>query len=155
MFILLDIDGVMVKAASWKQPEMLNDGFPAFSNVAISSLQKILSDTGASIVLTTSHKSLYSLDEWKSIFSKRGIVAEIDKLNENVNGYNRKDEIVNWLNVHPDLDDFVIIDDDKSLNDLSDYYKNQLILTSPMIGLNDKAACEAVDILMNRKMERV
>ena len=31
MIILLDIDGVMVAGNSWKKPEFLSDGFPAFS----------------------------------------------------------------------------------------------------------------------------
>ena len=32
MLLFLDIDGVMVPAKGWKSPELLNDGFPAFSS---------------------------------------------------------------------------------------------------------------------------
>ncbi|MGB7394157.1 MAG: HAD domain-containing protein [Pricia sp.] len=63
MLILLDIDGVMVPATSWKRPEFENDEFPKFSKRAILSLQKIISETGADILLTTSHKSSYNLKE--------------------------------------------------------------------------------------------
>ena len=64
MIILLDIDGVMVPASSWKTPEFLNDGFPNFSPRAINSLNKIISKTNASILLTTSHKSKYPIASW-------------------------------------------------------------------------------------------
>jgi len=50
MIILQGIDGVMVPAHSWKSPEFLNDGFPNFSPRAITSLNKIISKTNASIL---------------------------------------------------------------------------------------------------------
>ena len=31
MLVLLDIDGVMVPANSWKKPEFMDDGFPMFN----------------------------------------------------------------------------------------------------------------------------
>jgi hypothetical protein len=145
MFILLDIDGVMVPAASWRRPELLNDGFPKFSNTAISSLQRIISETGATIMLTTSHKSSYDLSQWKDIFSNRGINANIDKLPDNYLSLNRRQEIAIWLNTNS-YSEFIIIDDDTSLNDLPAIYKDHLVLTSPMVGLNNDAASKALDI---------
>ena len=91
MLILLDIDGVMVTGNSWKRPEFLNDGFPAFSNRASSALQKMISETSADILLTTSHKSNYSIDEWKNIFNLRGIkIRNIYSLPENKTYLSRK-----------------------------------------------------------------
>ena len=96
MLILLDIDGVMVTGNSWKRPEFLNDGFPAFSNRASSALQKMISETSADILLTTSHKSNYSIDEWKNIFNLRGIkIRNIYSLPENKTYLSRKEEIMN------------------------------------------------------------
>ncbi|MDI3318583.1 HAD domain-containing protein [Pinibacter soli] len=43
MLIFLDIDGVMVPAKGWKAPEMLSDGFPAFSNKATNALRNLVS----------------------------------------------------------------------------------------------------------------
>ena len=45
----------------------------------------------------------------------------IKALPENFNNLSREDEIVNWVNVNNLNEDFVIIDDDKSLNDLPDF----------------------------------
>ena len=78
MLLFLDIDGVMVPAKSWKMPELLNDGFPAFGIEATRTLQFLISG-GANIILTTSHKSNYTLAEWKSIFNTRGIYLETVK----------------------------------------------------------------------------
>ena len=137
MLIFLDIDGVMVPAKSWKSPELMNDGFPAFSNKSVSVLQKLISDD-VTIMLTTSHKSNHTLEEWKKIFKNRDIDAnKIKSLPENIKNLSRKDEIMNWFNLHNINEPFLIIDDDKSLNDLPEYLKKNLVQTSAQIGLND------------------
>lgn len=141
MLFFLDIDGVMVPSKGWKSPEFLKDGFPAFSSKAVHTLQLLISEEDT-IMLTTSHKSKFSIEEWKSIFKNRGInIEKIKSLPENFNNLSRKDEIINWFNVNianKFSDDFVIIDDDKSLNDLPDFLKEKLIQTSPYIGLTEE-----------------
>ena len=147
MLILLDIDGVMVQAASWKPVEILDDGFTSFNARAVSGLQRIISETNASIVLTTSHKSKYNLAQQQEIFKKRGITAIINKLDDNKNYLTRKEEIINWANDNKHSNQFVIIDDDKSLNGLPNNLKEKLIQTSAMIGLNDEDTSNAITIL--------
>ncbi|MCX6316052.1 MAG: HAD domain-containing protein [Bacteroidetes bacterium] len=138
MLFFLDIDGVMVPAKSWKSPECLTDGFPAFSSKAIATLQHSLAEEDT-IILTTSHKANFSIEEWKSIFKNRGIhIEKLKSLPENINNLSRKDEIVNWLQVNSIGEVFVIIDDDKSLNDLPVHLKENLVLTSPYIGLTEE-----------------
>jgi len=138
MLLFLDIDGVMVPAKSWKSPEFLNDGFPAFSNKAISMLQKLISDE-VTIILTTSHKSKFTIHEWKNIFKNRGLnVENIKSLPENLNNLSRKDELINWFNVNSVHENFVIIDDDKSLNGLPDFLKENFIQTGPIVGLTEE-----------------
>jgi hypothetical protein len=138
MFIFLDIDGVMVSAKSWKRPELLDDGFPEFSSKAARVLQSLISDD-TTVVLTTSHKSRFTILEWKKIFQKRGLqISRLKSLDDNVNFLSRKDEVLNWFNVNPVPEEFIIIDDDKSLNGLPPFLKERLILTSPMIGLTDE-----------------
>src|SRR5690606_11877102 len=122
MLLYLDIDGVMVPANSWRRPEILEDGFPEFSPKAISSLNRIISNSSADIVLTTSHKFKYSLKEWKDIFKRRNIhVNKITRLPENIDHLNRKDELLSWFKAKYREDNFLIIDDDKSLNALPSY----------------------------------
>lgn len=147
MLLLLDIDGVMVQAAPWKKVELHADGFFQFLPNAISNLKEIISETGASIVLTTSHKSTYSLEKWEELFKTRGIIAKVDKLDDNTDLLSRKEELLNWLSKNKDLDDFVIIDDDKSLHDLPNNIKERIVFTQPLIGLTKEDALNAIEIL--------
>jgi hypothetical protein len=153
MLILLDIDGVMVPGNSWKKPEFLDDGFPAFSNRASSALQKIISETSADILLTTSHKSNYSIEEWITIFNLRGIkIKNIYSLPENKAHLSRKEEIMNWITTSNELPDFIIIDDDKSLNGLPKFVKNKLIQTNASIGLTIDLINEALEIIADKQL---
>ena len=154
MLILLDIDGVMVPASSWRPSEILSDGFANFSNRAIVGLQRIINNTGATILLTTSHKSNYSNLEWEQIFKTRGIISKIDKLEHNGDNLNRKEEILRWYKTKSS-ENFVIIDDDKSLNGLPEYIKNRVVLTSGTVGLNIELAQLAIAILRKEEFETV
>lgn len=148
MLVYLDIDGVMVPANSWKRPEILEDGFPEFSPMAIRALNKIISYSSADIVLTTSHKSKYSVNQWKNIFKRRNInFNKISKLPENKNHLNRKDELLKWFTAEHINDNFIIIDDDKSLNTLPYFLKERLIQTNGGIGLTDNLADEAINVI--------
>lgn len=147
MLILLDIDGVMVTTPAWKKVELLEDQFSSFNKRAVDNLQRIISETNASIVLTTSHKSSFNISEWKSIFQKRGLnLNSIYRLDDNINHLNRKDEIMNWVNSGVN-ESYVIIDDDKSLNDLPQNIKQNCVITSSLVGLNEEAALIAISIL--------
>jgi hypothetical protein len=151
MLIFLDIDGVMVPAKGWKSPELLSDGFPAFSSEACHVLQSLLKDD-STVVLTTSHKSNYTIDEWKQIFKNREInIKNIDCLEKNINNLSRKDEILNWFNAHKMEEDFLIIDDDKSLDSLPPSLKENLILTSPYIGLRTQHLQQISSSALSRK----
>lgn len=138
MLIFLDIDGVMVPAIGWKSPELLHDGFPAFSHKAKATLQRLIADDTI-IMLTTSHKSNFSIEEWKGLFRNRGVdIENVRSLPANVNHLSRKDEIMNWFSVNDFDGDFIIIDDDQSLNELPDFLKGNFIQTSPYIGLTEE-----------------
>lgn len=147
MLIFLDIDGVMVPAKSWERPELLDDGFPVFSSRATRVLQNIISDD-TTVMLTTSHKSTYTIDEWITIFEKRSIkITNLKSLDSNTNNLSRKDEILNWFNVNDINEDYIIIDDDKSLNGLPVFLKDKLILTSALVGLTDQHLDEIKSVL--------
>ena len=149
MLIFLDIDGVMAPAKSWQRPDILEDGFVDFSSKAVRVLQDVLAQNAdTTIVLTTSHKSRFSLSQWKLIFERRGLrVNKIQSLNDNTDFQSRKVEILNWF-ASNDIDEhFIIIDDDKSLNDLPTFYKDRLILTSSLVGLNESHWADIQDIV--------
>jgi hypothetical protein len=149
MLIFLDIDGVMAPAKSWQRPDILEDGFVDFSSKAVRVLQDILAqNTDTTIILTTSHKSGFSLSQWKIIFERRGLnVNKLESLNDNTDFQSRKIEILNWFDSNDVQEDFIIIDDDKSLNDLPTFYKDRLILTSSLVGLNESHRADIQEIV--------
>ena len=149
MLIFLDIDGVMAPAKSWQRPDILEDGFVDFSSKAVTVLQDILTQNpNSTIILTTSHKSRFSLSQWKIIFERRGLnVNKLESLNDNTDFQSRKVEILNWFDSNDIHEDFIIIDDDKSLNDLPTFYKDRLILTSSLVGLNESHWADIQDIV--------
>lgn len=153
MLVFLDIDGVMAPAKSWQRADILEDGFVNFTSKAVRVLQEILDQNAdTTIVLTTSHKSRFSLNQWKVIFERRGLrVHEIKTLGDNTDFQSRKMEILNWFDSNDIQEDFIIIDDDKSLNDLPTFYKDRLILTSSLVGLNETHWAVIQDIYANSK----
>ena len=155
MRIFLDIDGVMVPAKSWQRPELLRDGFPSFSSKATYVLQSLINED-TTIMLTTSHKGNFSVEEWKSIFSKRNInIENLQCLPTNVDSLSRKDEIVNWFNINNISDDFIILDDDKSLNELPTFLKGNLVQTSAQIGLTEEHLEIAKAIIVNQSISLI
>jgi hypothetical protein len=151
MLLFLDIDGVMVPAKSWQRPTLLEDGFPEFSPKAVAVLQKIISkDTF--VILTTSHRSRYTLNEWKRILSRRGIqVKNLSRLRSYKNKLSRKDELLRRFNNNIVSDDVVIIDDDKSLNDLPINLKERLVQTQSFIGLTESHEQKLKELLNGNK----
>lgn len=146
MLLFLDIDGVMVPAQGWKSPEIMMDGFPVFSQRATRVLQQLVSDS-TTVLLTTSHRSRFNVEEWKTIFKNRGIIiTNLNSLPEYSFSSTRKEEIVKWVNMNHLNEPFLILDDDNSLNDLPNYLKENLVQTSSHIGLteNHLPAIEAI-----------
>lgn len=147
MTILLDLDGPLIPLTSWKQPDILDDNFPNFKQEAVDAINHIIKETNANILLTSSHKDNPFLD-WVSIFNKRGInITEIDKLPTNRLRFTRKIELQEFLKNN--LDNYVIIDDDRTLNSLPENIKCNWVMVSPLIGLTMEGALDAIKILTN------
>lgn len=135
MKVFLDIDGVMVHGISSKKLLFEDDGFYKFNPSAIEYLNEI---APLEIILSTSHRFTYSLEEWETIFINRGIkFSEITRIETPVdNSISRKDEILNWIETNDlSCSDILIIDDDKSLTGLPRDSRYHLILTNPYTGL--------------------
>ena len=147
MKILLDLDGVMIPVKGWKPAQLDDDQFFMFSPNAIEILRQFITrDT--QIVLTTSHKSRFRTKEWISILNRRGLpVRKVSKLNRlKVPVKSRKEEVLDYLMRSSSKDGILILDDDRSLNDLQPEYKQFLVQTNTMIGLRQEhiPAIEAI-----------
>ncbi|WP_421893940.1 HAD domain-containing protein [Marinoscillum sp.] len=151
MTVLLDIDGVLVTTPGWRISEQHKDGFLKFNDRAEKNLARLISETNATIVLTTTHRITYSVEKWKEIFNNRGIPVEtIEKVNTKQtvgDMLNRGNEIKEWIDNFGADRRFVIIDDDLSINALPLEIKDKCVMTKSMIGLDEEATDRAIKIL--------
>ena len=152
MIFFLDIDGVMVHAIPYRKVELAEDGFYVFNSVAVEILKSVISIPHDELILSTSHRFKFSIPEWRQIFEARGLsvknISIVDLPLELKS--NRLSEIIDWITQkHLDPNEIIIIDDDKSLNDLPSHLKERLILTDSYAGLNYAAGLHK---LINRPL---
>ena len=158
----LDLDGVLVTnetinfpLVSVKGDENLPRkrlGYSQFDQSCVKCLNEITKQTGAVIVVSSSHRILYDIGDWyrlKRHLKGQGVEAPIIDRTP-VNGPTNKDgektrgmEIQAWLNDHPEVDKFVIIDDDNDMDHLEDH----LVLTMWEGGLKEEHIELAVNLL--------
>ena len=154
MTILLDIDGVLVTTPAWRTAELDTDGFLRFNEKAAKNLARIIDETNAAIVLTTTHRINYSVDEWKEIFKVRGIhpfsVSKLNDIKTIGDMADRATEIKEWVDKQTDRQPYVIIDDDLSINGLPLTIKGKCVLTKSMLGLDEESTIKALDILRSK-----
>jgi len=83
--------------------------------------------------------NFYGVMDGTSSYSDNPINYSLDIANQ------RKTEIIEWINKHKlKPEEVLIIDDDKSLNDLPLNFKERLVLTNPYIGLSNQNEFTAV-----------
>lgn len=140
MILLLDIDGVLEISPPWKKPEFLEDKFYKFDENSQKNLIEIIEEISPEIILTTTHRVNYNLTEWDQIFKLRGInISKITKINDaktTIEIKRRNTEIEEWF-LHNRMAKFLILDDDKSLNELTDELKSRWIKIDSMLGITE------------------
>ena len=147
--IFLDIDGVLVLDQA--------KGKLKFSRDSLINLARIVNETGAQIVLSSSWKNdnrkfkgiINVLKVLKLEDSFYGIVDPILPENEEGSYCRRADEIENWLNNHKEIEKFIIIDDDR---DILGSLDNKIIVDS-RFGIKEEHVLDAINIL-DKKIER-
>ncbi|MCH7312294.1 HAD domain-containing protein [Acinetobacter sp. ANC 4805] len=152
MILLLDIDGVLETSPPWKKPEFLEDRFYKFNENSRKNLIEIIDKINPEIILTTTHRINYNLMEWNQIFELRGIhVGKISKINDvkkAIDIKKRNVEIEEWFSNNRTAE-FLIIDDDKSLNELTDDLKNRWIQIDAMLGITESIKNQILEKINN------
>jgi hypothetical protein len=151
-YILLDIDGVMVPANGWKVPESDEDGFYKFKTEAEKELDDLLLQSGATIVLTSTHRYRFDKQKWKLILSKRlkhlGKFGIIDDYTGPIEmNSSRYDEICQWGKGAGLHQQYVILDDDKLLHNLPSFIKRHWVPIIASVGFTNEMAIQASDII--------
>ncbi len=144
--LFLDIDGVLNFRMFFK-----NSPFPGFLDFErvdpslIAILNKVIEQTQAKVVISSSWRLDHSIEELQSFLSNFGFIGEIiDRTPAfTFKGKRRGDEINFWLNNNEPVESFVIIDDSSDMTNLMDH----LVQTSFETGITEENAQEAIRIL--------
>lgn len=145
MILVLDIDGVLITTPTWKSDSIDSDGYSAFNQNCVENLNNLLALDSFNIWLSSTRRTAKSLREFNDIFKNRGITGEIAGfLPEYPNCKNRKEEVLAFLK-ETKPSQFLIIDDDKSLNGLNNEFKKNLISTELTKGFNEEKLEEAIN----------
>jgi hypothetical protein len=141
--VFLDIDGVLNSLRT----ALLTNGFPhdfsersmkQFDSFAIQLIQRLCSETGASVVLSSSWRILFKVHEVAN-----GLNLPIIDRTPNFNAIRGK-EIKAWLEKHPGVTHYVIIDDN---SDMCADQKDHFVQTDGREGFLLKDYVRAMKIL--------
>ena len=114
-------------------------------------LKQIIDKTGAKIVVSSSWKSIMTLDELIDMWKKRDLPGEvIDTTPCALEWGNRGEEIDLWLKACDEECQYVILDDiDESC--FNEHQLSRLVVVDPVQGLNEEAAERAIEILNDKR----
>ncbi len=144
--LLLDLDGVLITTPPWKRDAIHVDGYSDFNPDCVENLNHLLSLIECEIWLSSSRRVAKTLEEWNQLFKNRGVKSSISGRLPVLEGASRKEEIEHFI-VKRRTKDFMILDDDKSLNELPFAWKEKLVLTEYLKGLDERALVHARLIL--------
>lgn len=133
--VILDLDGVLITTPSWRTCNILPDGFSQFNDAAVEHLNVFLSNINTELWLISDRRKGYSLEEFKTFFSNRGIRCELTGLVPNYGNISRREELEKFVKDN-NINNFIIIDDDNSLQNST--YKDRWHRTYSLIGLTNE-----------------
>ncbi|WP_462222278.1 HAD domain-containing protein [Ferruginibacter sp.] len=147
--ILLDLDGVLIITPSWKQDLIHIDGYSDFNEKLLENFNTLIKNVTAEIWLTSSRRNNKTLSEFNEIFKNRKVVKKLEGfIPQGTGGKERLAEINAFLD-HEPVKNFLIIDDDNSLQNLEARRKQYWVKTSSLIGFDSERLIDAFSKLKN------
>jgi len=152
--VFLDIDGVLNSTAFFlARREMRGLAGLALTREgdlhdldgdAIERLNRIVEATGAKIVVCSTWRLIHDIAWLRSHLAGQGLRAEIIDVTPDIPHGTRGNEILKWLDAHPGVSSWVVIDDTPS--DLRQVRRN-VVVTKFETGLLDEHVQDAIAIL--------
>ena len=75
--IFLDIDGVLCTQHQWKPDVIAEDGYSEFNAKCIENLNRLVEQTQAKVILTSSRRINKTIEEFGVILARRGFRGEL------------------------------------------------------------------------------
>ena len=143
--LFLDIDGVCNHQQYYKSAYYIGNDlqYPLseFDPLVVNRINEILDKTNAKLVLSSSWRFT---DNIQNILTKVGFTHLIYDITPYGMGKDRGYEIKAYLNSHPDITNYVIIDD---INEMLPEQQNHFIQTSDQYGLTEELKNKVIKIL--------
>ncbi len=137
--IFLDIDGVMTSGTL--QKEAADEKTYAFSRSSVEALNAILASNKARIILTSSWRTVFSIEQCCQIFDENGIVQMPRGATVEIAFESKSTEIRQYLENHQ-VESYVILDDMKI-----EHFDDHFLRIDPRFGLTMNDVAEANRIL--------
>jgi len=154
--IFTDFDGVLNSEASFRYEDRrkilhVNE---TLSHIACSNLQYILDqDADVRLVISSTWRKIFSMEKIKNILNSYGVNPSriLDKTPAVFSG-DRAHEINLWLQDHPNVTKFVILDDDSDVLNMKDP-RGHIFQTTPEDGLLFKQAKQIAKLFRDMNVE--
>jgi hypothetical protein len=104
--LFLDIDGVLNCASSFVNAKTRN----VLDSGMIKQINHVVLQTGCSIVISSTWRLLFELEELKQVLRDAGLIARIIGVTPRLG--RRDNEIISWMADNPEVTHFAVIDDD-------------------------------------------
>lgn len=155
--LFLDIDGVCNSSTYFFSKEYLDETahmsdaelmlleHPSnLDPAALKLVNHIVKESGAEVVLSSSWRMKYAIEEWTEMMQKRGATFKIIDRTPKLSGTTRGTEIMGFINsMRNKPDSIVILDDHNDMGNLSKY----LVLTNAKFGITMADVEKALQIL--------
>lgn len=148
--IFLDCDGVL---NSWGHDDATGykggKDFETITPAVMGHLSAIVEATGAKVVISSTWRKKYTIDEFNTQFKALGFTGEVigrtPELWQTEAGVRlrRGDEILLWLRTHAEVESFVILDDETDMSRVL----GRLVKTDGTQGLTATTAAQAIAML--------
>ena len=154
--IFCDVDGVLNNRFTRSRSP---NGYTGVSNDLIGNLRKIVVATGAKIILSSDWRLVRDIPvrkrDFRYLVNKLRIVASLDiaDYTDDIDWNCRGREIRKYLTDHPDISDYVVLDDLPFKDFEAQGILPHLVLTDPHFGLTMEDVERAVKILQGEEVE--
>ena len=143
--IFLDIDGVL---NCWETKTRSPRGYYFVDDIFLERLKRIVDATDAKLILSSDWRLLQGKEDGQKTYD--ALLAALAKFGMSVEDhtpdmhYQRDEEIHAWLQAHPEVSGFVILDDMKFLGPLSEH---QVLTSFFNGGLKEEHVDKAIELM--------
>lgn len=150
--IILDLDGVLITTPPWRRDELDIDNYSKFNEIAIANFNMLTNDLNFELWLISDRRRGKTLEQFNEIFKNRNINKQLDGMVPIYGYISRREELQKFISENK-IENYIIIDDDSSLDELED--KDFWIKTKSLTGFGKEELNESKLKILKWKQENI